>query len=88
MDLSIKNVLKNISSSRGIFLELPELDLLDVKNLINYRKVIGLKDLIDENYTYNDFIELNVVKDFDRVFVLVLQSPVVLIACLAFFNIA
>ncbi len=62
LDISIKNILKNISSSRGIFLELPELDLVDVKNLSNYRKVIGLKDLVDENYSYNDFIELNVVK--------------------------
>ena len=62
LDLSIQKALKNISSSRGIFLELPELDLLDVKNLSNYRKVIGLKDLIDENYTYNDFIQLNVIK--------------------------
>ena len=62
LDLSIQKALKNISSSRGIFLELPELDLLDVKNLSNYRKVMGLKDLIDENYTYNDFIQLNVIK--------------------------
>ena len=62
LDFSIKNVLKNISSSRGIFLELPELDLVDVKNLSNYKKVIGLKDLVDENYSYNDFIELNIVK--------------------------
>ena len=62
LDLSIQKALKNISSSRGIFLELPELDLLDVKNLSNYRKVMGLKDLIDENYTYNDFIKLNVIK--------------------------
>ena len=28
----------------------------------NYKKVIGLKDLVDENYSYNDFIELNIVK--------------------------
>ena len=35
LDFSIKNVSKNISSSRGIFLELPELDLVDVKNLSN-----------------------------------------------------
>ena len=62
LDLSIQKALKNISSSRGIFLELPELDLLDVKNLSNYRKVMGLKDLIDENYAYNDFIQLNVIK--------------------------
>ena len=62
LDLSIHKALKNISSSRGIFLELPELDLFDVKNLSNYRKVMGLKDLIDENYTYNDFIQLNVIK--------------------------
>ena len=62
LDLSIKNVLKDISSSRGIFLELPELDLVDVRNLSNYRKVIGLKDLVYENYSYNDFVELNVIK--------------------------
>ena len=62
LDLSFKNVLKDISSSRGIFLELPELDLVDVRNLSNYRKVIGLKDLVYENYSYNDFVELNVIK--------------------------
>ena len=38
LDDLLKNYLKNESTLRGIFLELPELDLIDVNQLINYEK--------------------------------------------------
>ena len=50
LDNILKNYLKDESISRGIFLELPELDLIDVNQLSNYERLIDFEDIINEKY--------------------------------------
>ena len=50
LDNLLKNYLKNESTSRGIFLELPELDLIDLNQLNNYERLIDFEDIINEKY--------------------------------------
>ena len=58
----LKNYLKNESTSRGIFLELPELDLIDVNQLINYERLIDFEDIIIEKYIFDELIKINISK--------------------------
>ena len=58
----LKNYLKNESTSRGIFLELPELDLIDVNQLINYERLIDFEDIINEKYIFDELIKINISK--------------------------
>ena len=48
LDESLKDYLKYESTSRGIFLELPEPDLIDVNQLRNYERLINYEDIINE----------------------------------------
>ena len=52
LDNLLKNYLRNESSSRGIFLELPELDLIDVNQLSNYERLIDFEDIINDKYIF------------------------------------
>ena len=58
----LKNYLKNESTSRGIFLELPELDLIDVNQLSNYQRLIDFEDIINEKYIFDELIKINISK--------------------------
>ena len=62
IDASIKNFLTKSSLSRGIFLELPELDLFEVNDFNNYEKLLSLKDLANEKYIFDDYIYLKIHK--------------------------
>ena len=62
LDLLLKNYLKNESTLRGIFLEIPELDLIDVNQLINYEKLIDVEDIIKEKYIFDELIKVNISK--------------------------
>ena len=62
LDESLKNYLKNESTSRGIFLELPEPDLIDFNQLSNYERLIDYEDIINEKYTFDELIKVNVSK--------------------------
>ena len=62
LDESLKNYLKNESTSRGIFLELPEPDLIDFNQLSNYERLIDYEDIINEKYTFDELIKINVSK--------------------------
>ena len=48
--------------SRGIFLELPELDLIDVNQLNNYERLIDFEDIINEKYIFDELIKINISK--------------------------
>ena len=62
LDDLLKNYLKKESSSRGIFLELPELDLVEVNQLLNYKKLIDLEDIIYEKYIFDELIKIKISK--------------------------
>ena len=58
----LKNYLKNESTFRGIFLEIPELDLIDVNQLVKYEKLIDIEDIIKEKYIFDELIKVNISK--------------------------
>ncbi len=62
LDNILKNYLKDESISRGIFLELPELDLIDVNQLSNYERLIDFEDIINEKYIFDELIKINISK--------------------------
>ena len=62
LDNLLKDYLKNESSSRGIFLELPELDLTDLNQLNNYERLIDFEDIIIEKYIFDELIKINISK--------------------------
>ena len=62
LDNLLKNYLKDKSNSRGIFLELPELDLIDVNQLSNYERLIDFEDIINEKYIFDELIKINISK--------------------------
>ena len=62
LDDLLKNYLKKESSSRGIFLELPELDLVEVNQLLNYKRLIDLEDIIYEKYIFDELIKIKISK--------------------------
>jgi len=62
IDNILKNYLKDESISRGIFLELPELDLIDVNQLSNYERLIDFEDIINEKYIFDELIKINISK--------------------------
>ena len=62
IDLLIKNYLKEMSSQRGIFLELPELDLIDINELNNYGKLINSNKFFNDKYISDDLISISILK--------------------------
>ncbi len=62
LDTLIKNSLKNFSNQRGIFMELPDLDLIDKVNLLNYEKLIDFKNFISSKYESDKVITIDLTK--------------------------
>ena len=62
LDILLKKYLKNESTLRGIFLEIPELDLIDVNQLINFEKLIDIEDIIKEKYIFDELIKVKISK--------------------------
>jgi hypothetical protein len=62
LEKNIKNYLTEASQSRGIFLELPELDLLDLNNLNNYEKIVNSKQFFGEKYLTDEIINIDISK--------------------------
>ncbi len=62
LDSFLKNFLTKESSSRGIFLELPEIDLMDLNELSNYERLIDYEDIIYEKHAFDELIKINISK--------------------------
>ena len=62
LEKNIKNYLTKASQSRGIFLELPELDLLDLNNLNNYEKIVNSKQFFGDKYLTDEIINIDISK--------------------------
>ena len=62
LDIKINDFLNQKSTSRGIFLELPELDLFYMNEIKNYGKLVDLKELVSSQYNYDLLSEINIIK--------------------------
>ena len=62
LDTLIKDSLKNFSDQRGVFMELPDLDLVDKLNLLNYEKLIDSKNYISSKYESDKVIAIDLTK--------------------------
>ena len=62
LDISIRKYLKNTSTKRGVFLELPTLDLIDINELNNYEKLINTIDFFKDKYVFDELVELEILK--------------------------
>ena len=62
LDNKINYFLNQASKSRGVFLELPELDLFNTNEIQNYEKLINIKELVSSQYNYDLLSEINITK--------------------------
>ena len=62
LDNKINHFLNQKSTSRGVFLELPELDLFNLNEIQNYEKLIDIKELVSSQYNYDLLSEINIMK--------------------------
>ena len=62
LDNKINNFLNQISKSRGVYLELPELDLFNINEIKNYEKLMNTKELVSSQYNYDLLSEINILK--------------------------
>ena len=61
LDFMIIEFLKNTSITRGVFLELPELDLFDFIEIEKY-KIINVEDRLSSQYRHDFLSEIDIVK--------------------------
>ena len=47
---------------RGVFLELPTLDLLDINELNNYEKLINPNNFFKDKYVFDELVEVEILK--------------------------
>ena len=62
LDHMINKFLKYTSLSRGVFLELPELDLFDFIEIEKYKKIINVEDRLSSQYRHDLLSEIDIVK--------------------------
>ena len=62
LDHKINHFLNQTSKSRGVFLELPELDLFNMNAIQNYEKLINIKEFVSSQYNYDLLFEINITK--------------------------
>jgi len=62
LEFKINDFLNQKSKKRGIYLELPEFDLLDLNEIKNYEKLINAKELVSSQYSYDFLSEINIMK--------------------------
>ena len=62
LEFKINDFLNQKSKTRGIYLELPEFDLLDLNEIKNYEKLINAKELVSSQYSYDFLSEINIMK--------------------------
>ena len=62
LDKKINHFLDQTSKSRGVFLELPELDLFNINEIQNYEKLINIKELVSSQYNFDLLSEINITK--------------------------
>ena len=61
LDSLVVNLLREISNSRGIFLELPEFDLINKNELISHERLINPNNFIASQYKSEEIIEIEII---------------------------
>ena len=61
LDSLVVNLLREISNSRGIFLELPEFDLINKNELISHERLINPNNFIASQYKSDEIIEIEII---------------------------
>ena len=61
LDSLIVNLLREISNSRGIFLELPEFDLINKNELISHERLINPNNFIASQYKSDEIIDIEII---------------------------
>ena len=61
LDSLVVNLLREISNSRGIFLELPEFDLINKNELIRHERLINPSNFIASQYKSDEIIEIEII---------------------------
>ena len=61
LDSLVVNLLRKISNSRGIFLELPEFDLINKNELIRHERLINPSNFIASQYKSDEIIEIEII---------------------------
>ena len=61
LDSLVVNLLRKISNSRGIFLELPEFDLINKNELISHQRLINPNNFIASQYKSEEIIEIEII---------------------------
>ena len=61
LDSLVVNLLRKISNSRGIFLELPEFDLINKNELISHERLINPNNFIASQYKSDEIIEIEII---------------------------
>ena len=61
LDSLVVNLLREISNSRGIFLELPEFDLINKNELIRHERLINPSNFIASQYKSDETIEIEII---------------------------
>ena len=61
LDSLVINLFAEISSKRGIFLELPEFDLFNKNELINRERLINSNNFIASQYKSDEIIEIDII---------------------------
>ncbi|MBR51645.1 MAG: hypothetical protein CMD58_03930 [Gammaproteobacteria bacterium] len=62
IDLLIKNNIDNLINTRGVFIQTPEFDLIDVDQFSKYEKLIDLRIFLSSKYQYDEIIEVSITK--------------------------
>ena len=62
LEFKINDFLNQKSKTRGVYLELPEFDLLDLNEIKNYEKLNNAKELVSSQYSYDFLSEINIMK--------------------------
>ena len=62
LESKINDFLNQKSKTRGIYLELPEFDLLNLNEIKNYEKLNNAKELVSSQYSYDFLSEINIMK--------------------------
>ena len=61
-DKSFKELINTISENRGVFIEIPILDLIDAQNIKDFNYLLDPNDYLKSKYSYEDIVNVEITK--------------------------
>lgn len=61
-DKSFKELINTISENRGVFIEIPILDLIDTQNIKDFNYLLDPNDYLKSKYSYEDIVNVEITK--------------------------